>query len=381
MGWPQLWNEPWPVGSLVLQPKGEWWREGRLSLMSGNGWYSLSTNATGMSILTSQSQFKYVLGAKSCLTLFFICTQPKHGLASCLDWQKWKSSSLPKKPVSILCKSHKMLRSIVEAVICMYAGVRVWLSLHWDPGFAGSCALWLWLCYARKRAVFSSHVMVVQSNRYKDRENNLCRGWGQSRFVQCPISHPCWLEHPFPLMPVVAPSRDGPSQWFPIHPSDPHRCCLIHVVSDALAHGTYVMEPSALLIWYRQTHFSEMLIIQVKCFCNLLGHQEKAFLFICHHWQKINKTLSVGIKHDAVPALVSRVTPHPLPHMPRPHVRKIARVRFDLFCSLPILSSFGPNFTFHSTCPDLQQLYQSFLLLEEMTGHIILPLDTPGACA
>lgn len=91
--------------------------------------------------------------------------------------------------------------------------------------------------------------------------------------------------------------------------------------------------------------------------------------------------LNVGIKHDALPALVSGVTPHPLPHVPHPHVRKIVCVSFDLFSSFPILSSFGPNFIFHSTCPKLQHLYQSFLLLQEMTGNIILPLDTPEACA
>lgn len=103
-------------------------------------------------------------------------------------------------------------------------------------------------------------------------------------------------------------------------------------------------------------HFFETLMIQVKHFCSLHDPQEKAFLFICHHLQKRNKMLNVGIKHDALPAFVSRVTPHPLPHVPHPRVRKIACFRFDLFSSFPIVSSFGPNFIFHSTCPELQHL-------------------------
>lgn len=76
-----------------------------------------------MYIPTSQSQFKYVLGAEACFTLLFNCTQPKHDLASCLHWQKLKSFSLPRKPVSILCKTPKLLWSVAEAVICVCAGM------------------------------------------------------------------------------------------------------------------------------------------------------------------------------------------------------------------------------------------------------------------
>lgn len=151
MGWPQLWNEPWPVGSLVLQPKGEWWREGRLSLVSGNRWHSLSANPSGMYIPTSQSQLKYVLGAESCFPLLFNCTQPEHDLASCLHWQKLKCFSLPRKPVSILCKSPKMLWSRAEAVICVCAGMSAAFPAQGiELGKKLCCGLWL--CYAQRGA-------------------------------------------------------------------------------------------------------------------------------------------------------------------------------------------------------------------------------------
>lgn len=117
-----------------------------------------------------------MLGAESCLTLLFICTQPKHGLASCLRWQKLKSFSFPKKPVSILCKSHKMLWSIVEAVISMYAGTRVWLSLHQGPRFCKKLCPYGFGCvthikghsflqplfiFSWQTVVFPCHIIVV----------------------------------------------------------------------------------------------------------------------------------------------------------------------------------------------------------------------------
>lgn len=184
--------------------------------------------------------------------------------------------------------------------------------------------------------VFPCHVMVVQSNRYRD-GGNLCSKWGQNRWAQCPISHPHVPQHPSPLMPAITPFRDRPSRGFPIDPSDPHKHCLMHVVQATL----WSTAPPSWSPWpcssgTNQTQrFSETLIIQVKCFCNLHEHQEKAFLFICHCWQKINKMLNVRIKHDALPALVSGVTPHPLPHVPHPHVRKIVCVSFDLFSPFP----------------------------------------------
>lgn len=198
MGWPRLWNEPWPVGSLVLQPKGEWWREGRLSLVSGNRWHSFSANPTGMYIPTSQSQFKCVLGAESCFTLLFHCTQPKHDLASCLYWQKMKCFSLPRKPVSILCKSPRMLWSIAEAVICVCAAFLAQGIEAWQEAVLWALAV---LCTERgippaiiplflKSSCLPCHSMVAQSNRYRDGENNLCHGWGQSRSAECPISAP-----------------------------------------------------------------------------------------------------------------------------------------------------------------------------------------------
>lgn len=138
----------------------------------------------------------------------------------------------------------------------------------------------------------------------------------------------------------VTLSCDRPSWGLPIHPSD-------HGPSDALVCGT--SSRGLWHCWFCQTqHFSEKLLIEVKCFCNLPGHQQKAFLFICHCWQKINKMLSVGIKCDAIPVLLSREG-NPLPLVPCPCVRNVACVELDLFSFFPILCSFGTNFIFHST--------------------------------
>jgi len=79
----------------------------------------------------------------------------------------------------------------------------------------------------------------------------------------------------------------------------------------------------------------------------------------------------VGIKRGALPTLVSGVTPRLLPHMPHLSVRKTARVRFDLFSSFPILSSFGLNFVFHNPGPELQHLYQFFVTAGDDWSHNI----------
>lgn len=142
-------------------------------------------NPTGMYIPTSQSQFKYVLGAESCFTLLLNSTQPKHDLVSCLHWQKLKCLSLPRKPVSILCKSPKMLWSVAEAVICVCAGMSAaFLALGikaWQEAVLWALAV---LCTERgispaiiplflKSTCLPCCIMVVQSNRYRAGENNL----------------------------------------------------------------------------------------------------------------------------------------------------------------------------------------------------------------
>lgn len=260
MGWPQLWNEPWPVGSLVLQPKGEWWREGRLSLVSGNRWHSLSANPTGMYIPTSQSQFKYVLGAESCFTLLFRCTQPKHDLASCLLWQKLKCFSLPRKPVSILCKSPRMLWPTAEAVICVCAGmsaasralgIQAWQEAVLCTGRGVSPAI---IPLFLKSSCLPCHSMVVQSDRYSDGENNLCHGWGQSGWARCPISAP-GVQSPLP----VTDQAGG--------------CPFILQMVQVVLWSAALPSQGPWYCWLCQAqHFSEKLLIEVKCSCNLPGH-------------------------------------------------------------------------------------------------------------
>lgn len=63
--------------------------------------------------------------------------------------------------------------------------------------------------------------------------------------------------------------------------------------------------------------------------------------------------LDVGIKHDAIPALVSRITPSIMCHI----LVSGKQHELDLFSSFPILCSFGPNFLLHSTFLKLQDQF------------------------
>lgn len=67
--------------------------------------------------------------------------------------------------------------------------------------------------------------------------------------------------------------------------------------------------------------------------------------------------LGVGIKHDAIPAVVSRITPSLKCHI----LGSEKQHELDLFSPFPLLCSFGPDFILHSTFLELQDLYQFFV--------------------
>lgn len=118
----------------------------------------------------------------------------------------------------------------------------------------------------------------------------------------------------------------------------------------------------------------------MKHFCNLHGHQEKAFLFICHCWQKINKMLNIGIKHDALPALMSGVTPWPPPSCATSLCQKnsMCQVWFTFLLSHTIL--FWSKFHIPQHMPQVAASLSEFFVTADDWSHNIATGYSGGLC-
>lgn len=139
------------------------------------------------------------LGAGSLLTFLFIGTQPKHGLASCLHWQKLKSSSLPKNLTAFYVNHTQCCGRGrgCNLTVCWDKSV-AFLTL-WNWSFVRRCAIWLWLCCAHKGTHFPAGIipLLLRSSclplPHHSSSAKHIWGWGEYPLLWVRTEHVSWV--------------------------------------------------------------------------------------------------------------------------------------------------------------------------------------------